>query len=264
MKYIIEGDIDFFKELKKDDETNIENIKTNHCYITTEPLVEHFITLNCNHAFNYLPLFYTTYNQKYKANFKTPQTKCPYCRKKQPNFILPYIPELINVKILGVNSNDPNSRILCNTVGCVSEIVKCNYDDNCFNLGSTKISSKLICSYHYTSQKQQIIKEQKLAYEADKIAKAQALILKKQTLILKKQAIEGKKQEKALSLELKKQTLILKKQAIEKKKQEKANSLELKKATIAIKKEAVIQSKLIKQQQMDAKKEAAIQSKQGI
>jgi len=43
MKYNIEGgDIDFFEELKKD----TEKINVSHCYITDEPLVEHFITLN--------------------------------------------------------------------------------------------------------------------------------------------------------------------------------------------------------------------------
>jgi len=240
MKYNIEGgDIDFFEELKKD----TEKINVSHCYITDEPLVEHFITLNCNHTFNYLPFFYTTYNQKYKANFKTSQIKCTYCRKKQSNYILPYIPELINVKILGINSTDPNSNILCSTVGSVSEIVKCNYEETCFNLGSMKFCSKLICSFHYNSHKQKILYEEKLAIEAAKIAKAQALEQKKQNLIIKKQAIEDKKK-----------ASLLKKKEMEQKKIEKALLLKQKKEESIAKKEAAIQLKLIKKQEKENKK----------
>ena len=59
MNYIIENNINFFDELKK--ELSIENNKhldtnDNICLISNEILKDNFITLSCNHKFNYLPL----------------------------------------------------------------------------------------------------------------------------------------------------------------------------------------------------------------
>lgn len=103
MNYYVEGNIDFYKELfeavcdntisKPNDNDNIEL-----CLITDQPLTENFITLSCNHKFNYLPLFeeikrqkninYTNYLET--THLKINEIKCPYCRSIQPK-LLPYI-----------------------------------------------------------------------------------------------------------------------------------------------------------------------------
>ena len=64
MNYIIEDDIDFFKELNEDlkiDKVSDENV----CLISNLPLTDNYITLKCNHKFNLLPLFNEVCKQKY-------------------------------------------------------------------------------------------------------------------------------------------------------------------------------------------------------
>ena len=116
MNYIIEDNIDFFSELKKElDESNKEkksdnkNDNENICLITHEPLIDNYITLSCNHKFNYLPLYLEVINQKTKHSYleitrlKLNEIKCPYCRTITSSLI-PYInfPEI--KRIYGVNS----------------------------------------------------------------------------------------------------------------------------------------------------------------
>ena len=107
MNYSIEGNIDFYKELlesvckntlnNKNDEENKNN---NICLITHESLDTDFITLDCNHKFNYFPLFNEIKKQKSvnyinhleTTHLKLNEIKCPYCRQIQPK-LLPYIPK---------------------------------------------------------------------------------------------------------------------------------------------------------------------------
>ena len=95
MNYIIENNIDFFSELNKElsedsnkintkinakigEENNIshtENLiidnKDNICLLTHLPLEENYITLCCDHKFNYIPLYNEISNQKvYNSNQK--------------------------------------------------------------------------------------------------------------------------------------------------------------------------------------------------
>lgn len=122
--YIIEDDIDFFKELSNLNENENENkiIDTKYnetdelnnnekmCLIEYKPLTEYYIKLPCNHFFNYKPLFREIYNQKTQKNhysmdnLKKYQIKCPYCRTKHNN-VLPYYKDMedFNTKIIGVN-----------------------------------------------------------------------------------------------------------------------------------------------------------------
>lgn len=101
---------DFFSQLKNlkneilNDKENIENV----CMITNEPLTEYYVTLSCNHKFNYKSLYNEVYYQKVKRPIteitilKVNQFKCPYCRKIQNNLLIPDLfPELNNV--YGVN-----------------------------------------------------------------------------------------------------------------------------------------------------------------
>lgn len=97
MKYKVEGNVDFFNELTKEDDTI-----TNSCLITGEPLTYNSITLVCNHSFNYESLYKELYNNKLNRDSKLSvyQIACPYCRQVTNN-ILPYVPGF--KKIVEVN-----------------------------------------------------------------------------------------------------------------------------------------------------------------
>jgi hypothetical protein len=127
VKYIIEGGINFYEELYKsfdEEETdaNAEDKSNNLCQITGIPLTDNFVTMECNHKFNYTALYKDIYNQKFifksytcstlsdtdKEKFKGAKTdyfiKCPYCRNIQFT-LLPYYPEMIGIeKRYGINS----------------------------------------------------------------------------------------------------------------------------------------------------------------
>ena len=118
-KYTIEGNINFQEELYKllDEESDNED---ELCQITGLPLKDKFVTLECNHHFNYDAVYKEIYKQKYE--FKTYDLnslqkndlqkfrdskldyfiKCPYCRNLQFT-ILPYYEELGLKEIYGIN-----------------------------------------------------------------------------------------------------------------------------------------------------------------
>ena len=114
-KYNIEGGIDFFAELYKSlhvDEN--EDDDKNKCLITDQLLTDKYVTLNCGHKFNYIPLY--NYLVNYKNKFNVSESKksilnkneirCPYCRKKQLGTLI-YYEELGLEKVHGVNFYDP-------------------------------------------------------------------------------------------------------------------------------------------------------------
>jgi hypothetical protein len=117
-KYIIEGGLDFYEELYKSldiEETNEKTEEDNNlCLITNQPLTGKFVKLNCDHKFNYDPLFLDLKNHKQKFNgmegssgkLATDEIRCPYCRTKQKG-VLPYYEELGFPKINGVNHINP-------------------------------------------------------------------------------------------------------------------------------------------------------------
>ena len=57
--YTIEGGINFYEELYKmlDDEKSSDQPSEDVCLISNQPLTENYVTLDCNHKFNYMPLF---------------------------------------------------------------------------------------------------------------------------------------------------------------------------------------------------------------
>ena len=114
VKYLIEGDINFYEELYKsldDKDENEKEKEEDECLITNEPLGNHNVKLNCGHKFNYEPLYNDIINHKKKYNamerciLKTFEIRCPYCRTVQPN-LLPYHEELGLAKVHGVNYID--------------------------------------------------------------------------------------------------------------------------------------------------------------
>jgi hypothetical protein len=133
-KYTIEGNINFQEELYKllDEESDNED---ELCQITGLPLKDKFVTLECNHHFNYDALYKEIYKQKYEfrtydvnalskndlQKFRDSKLdyfiKCPYCRNLQFT-ILPYYEELGLKEIYGINSLDktlPNTIITHNS-----------------------------------------------------------------------------------------------------------------------------------------------------
>ena len=81
----------FYEELKKSllEDTTYEDT----CLITNEPLKNVYITLNCNHKFNYDPIYKEICVQKDRPasqKLSLTQIRCPYCRIVQ-NSLLPQI-----------------------------------------------------------------------------------------------------------------------------------------------------------------------------
>ena len=129
VKYVIEGGMNFYEELYKslDDTDAPESVSV--CCISNQPLTPSFVTLECNHKFNYDTLYKEICQQK--LVFKTYRyedlndadrikcklegldfyIRCPYCRHVQYS-ILPYYPEY--KKIYGINTLDhgPNDVVL--------------------------------------------------------------------------------------------------------------------------------------------------------
>ena len=113
-KYNIEGGIDFFSELYKSLDINEDNNEhDNKCLITNEILTDKYIILDCNHKFNYIPIYNDLVNHKLKYNslegltgkLNLNEIRCPYCRQKQTK-LLPYYEELGLKKVNGVNFFD--------------------------------------------------------------------------------------------------------------------------------------------------------------
>jgi hypothetical protein len=93
----------FNKLIHEEDDIN-ENEKK--CYISGERLSQNYVTLPCDHTFNYISLFNEVKNQKIQKSsyniikLRVNQLQCPYCRTIH-NHILP---KLSNVdKVFGVN-----------------------------------------------------------------------------------------------------------------------------------------------------------------
>jgi hypothetical protein len=160
-KYIIEGGIDFYEELYKS--LDIEEIseKTeedkNLCLITNQPLIDNFVTLDCKHKFNYIPLFLDLKNHKQKFNslegsssrLHTDEIRCPYCRKKQKG-VLPYYEELGLEKINGVNILNPYTSSTNSYSYKLCEYLKPNpeFDPSGNDIVETNKLNKGNCKFH--------------------------------------------------------------------------------------------------------------------
>jgi hypothetical protein len=170
-KYKVEGNISFYDELFKslDDETDDE---CDVCQITSLPLEPNYVTLECNHKFNYCALYKEICRQKY--DFKTYEfnmlprkeqsliraskldyfIKCPYCRNIQFN-ILPYHEELGLEQKYGINSLDTRlptyqvNKPLQSSLG-----IYYGHEDYTFHMYGVSFKKGQCCheSIHYISQ----------------------------------------------------------------------------------------------------------------
>ena len=116
-KYLIEGNLDFYNEINiNDEDNNDDNLNyDNICLITNEPLIDKFVTMECGHKFNYIPLYNDLFKQKYYTNImeesrlKANEIRCPYCRSIS-NQLIPFYEKFCIVKdvfvrkIIGVNN----------------------------------------------------------------------------------------------------------------------------------------------------------------
>ena len=127
-KYNIEAGIDFYAELYKSLDVDDSEDDNNTCLITNQVLTDKYVTLECGHKFNYIPLYNDLKNHKNKFNLMEGsnsrlhknEIRCPYCRSKQTK-LLPYYEELGLEKINGVNYLDQN----------VKESKYCYYSHHC-------------------------------------------------------------------------------------------------------------------------------------
>lgn len=111
MNYILEGNNNFNETLLKALCEKQPSLKKRSeekiCLISHAPLNNNAVTLNCNHTFNYIPLFNELLKQKTPnrlevQKLKRLQIKCPYCRTIHLN-VLPYKSALKHNKIIGIN-----------------------------------------------------------------------------------------------------------------------------------------------------------------
>tara|TARA_B100000767_G_scaffold271722_1_gene297908 strand:+ start:1097 stop:1744 length:648 start_codon:yes stop_codon:yes gene_type:complete len=109
MNYITEDNIDFFDEITNLEDEDEDEKEVDKWLLSGTPLTRNHITLDCNHKFNYCPLFHevvkqkTVYNPNETSRLMIHEIKCPYCRQITPN-LLPYIPvECGIIQVKGVN-----------------------------------------------------------------------------------------------------------------------------------------------------------------
>ena len=164
-KYNLEGGIDFYSELYKSldiDECNEKNANDeNMCLITNLPLTDKYVSLNCGHKFNYIPLYNDIVNHKKKFNYlegtysklNANEIRCPYCRKKQEG-LLNYYEDLGLAKIHGVNFYSPTLKQKSYSMNTGHN---CNYKylNPSYNISKPESSDNnkyLLCSNYFASQ----------------------------------------------------------------------------------------------------------------
>jgi len=184
-KYIVEDNIDFFREIKNNKNTEVDTI--NVCLITGEKLTDKSETLSCGHSFNYEPLFYDVLNHKKKFNsmerraLRCLEIRCPYCRNIQRK-LLPYYEDLGFEKIHGVNFYDEtnNNHIKSDKISNPSYIGVCAYEATnvCNFTLVTMVESlgKPYCSYHKYMALQEHAKKQKKEIKDKAKAEKNAII----------------------------------------------------------------------------------------
>jgi len=228
--YIIEnGGLNFYEELYKSLDQPIETSDLDLCLITSSPLTENWVQLECNHKFNYVPLYNDILNHKKIFNklegriLKSSEIRCPYCRNIQTK-LLPYH-DITGVKLThGVNYFDETVDKISKcayggasgyfTGTCVYNMKYCTVLDNgsvseeivpCTNtyVKPYHLDGKTYCMTHKYFAMKEYNKQQKLkvkqeAAQAKAHAKAQEKEAKAQAKAQEKEAkAQAKAQEKA-------------------------------------------------------------------
>tara|TARA_B110000114_G_scaffold184773_1_gene229434 strand:+ start:461 stop:967 length:507 start_codon:yes stop_codon:yes gene_type:complete len=160
--YKIEGDINFYEELNKNNDTN-DDYKEQLCLITNEALTDKFVQLDCGHMFNYKPLYNSFVKYKMRSHQMRPKRKieedslvCPYCRKQQKNKI-PYYKELGVKHIDGITCKNNVNTLFC------TAILKCGANNGC--TCKSKQFSGGFCKRHFNMNLKAQLKSQTIEYK---------------------------------------------------------------------------------------------------
>ena len=153
MNYKIEGDLDFYEELKKELSSNSsEKIKNeeNICLLTNQELEDNFITLDCKHKFNIIPLYKEVCNQKIINSLETTylllnEIKCPYCRTVTP-YLLPYIAHSSMEMKRSVNSP---FKYCMKIHDCEWKIKSGKNKNSVCSKSAYKTNNGIYCNYHH-------------------------------------------------------------------------------------------------------------------
>lgn len=192
--YTVDGNVvNFNKELSKllEDDDDVDD-DINKCRITDQPLTDKYVTLECNHKFNYDALHKEICKQKYV--FKTYDNehlkkkerylllksgkdyfiRCPYCRHIQFE-VIPYYEELGIEEKYGVNSVKPDNRKYYLHGQWFILGVECLHIENgekCYNACSTtlKDTGLTYCNMHYLNALKKYMDEINAKIEAEKNA----------------------------------------------------------------------------------------------
>ena len=159
MNYVIEDNLNFFDLIKDTSAKNTDNV----CLISGSVLDENHITLDCNHKFNYVPLYNDiiqqklTYNSNNLKKLKINEITCPYCRKIS-NHLIPYIPIYKNVEKLNGINNPKEFCINCKTCEWVFKSGK-QKNKSCKNIA---FNSKfgILCETHWKLKKNTMEKKE--------------------------------------------------------------------------------------------------------
>ena len=276
MKYNIEGNLQFYEELYKEEEEE-ENENQKYCLITNEPLKENFITLECNHSFNYTPIFNDilnhklTYNKLESTMLKNNQLRCPYCRNVQ-NKLLPHFEGI--KKVFGVNCLDDKYAIYANSTPHLDGYVeggKCNYYNDCNITYVKKMSlddkTYCYCHMHLASQKYYKNEKMKLYENAKKLKleKKEKELEKKKKLMEEKEKLKEEKKklmEEKQKLNVEKKKLAEEKQKLKEEKQkEKEEKQKLKEEKQKLKEEKLKEKELKQKLKEEKLKEKELKKK---
>jgi hypothetical protein len=195
--YTVDGNVVNFNEelskmLKDDDDDDDDVDDTNKCRITNQPLTDKYVTLECNHKFNYDALYKEICKQKYvfktyddehlKKNDKLLFLKsgkdyfirCPYCRHIQFE-VIPYYEGLGIEEKYGVNSVKKDNRQYYLHGQRFILGVECFHTEKgekCCNAFSTtlKDTGLTYCNKHYLSALKKYRNEINAKLEAEKNA----------------------------------------------------------------------------------------------
>ena len=123
------NNMDLLNHFIKNDIKETSSNDNEVCLITNTILEKNHITLDCNHKFNYIPLYYELLYQKRKKildnkNLKINQIKCPYCRNIT-NKLIPYY-KYYDVKSLSGINYPEKYCMKINECSYIKNNVKCN------------------------------------------------------------------------------------------------------------------------------------------
>lgn len=171
----VEDNINLWDEINKLEsnyETSVNNDNIDKCLLTNEPLTTNYITLNCNHKFNYIPLYNEIYqlkiNNKYnhfdKYKLDKNQIYCPYCRQVYNN-LLPYIPIYKKEKVKSITHPIEHSLIFKKC----EYIIKSGKKKGICNVNGFETEAGNRCEKHWKLyEKQKLKKEEKEKLKEEK------------------------------------------------------------------------------------------------